>query len=46
MIRIGIVGSTRPGRKGEALAKWVYEIAQKRNDAEFELVDSEIVYCC
>src|SRR6267143_833432 len=34
-----IIGSTRPGRKGEAVAKWVYEIAQKRSDAEFELVD-------
>jgi len=40
MIRIAIIiGSTRPGRNGEAVAKWVYEIAQKRNDAEFELVD-------
>jgi NAD(P)H-dependent FMN reductase len=34
-----IIGSTRPGRNGEAVAKWVYEIAQKRPDAEFELVD-------
>jgi NAD(P)H-dependent FMN reductase len=33
------IGSTRPGRNGEAVAKWVYEIAQKRSDAEFELVD-------
>jgi NAD(P)H-dependent FMN reductase len=24
---------------GEAVAKWVYEIAQRRSDAEFELVD-------
>ncbi|MDX6289767.1 MAG: hypothetical protein QOH42_1566 [Blastocatellia bacterium] len=40
MLKIAIIiGSTRPGRKGEAIAKWVYEIAQKRNDAEFELVD-------
>jgi len=40
MLRIGIIiGSTRPGRKGEAVAKWAYEIAQKRSDAEFELVD-------
>jgi NAD(P)H-dependent FMN reductase len=40
MLRIAIiVGSTRPGRKAEAVAKWVYEIAQKRSDAEFELVD-------
>ena len=34
-----IIGSTRPGRNGEAVAKWVYQIAQKRSDAEFELVD-------
>ena len=40
MIRIAIIiGSTRPGRNGEAVAKWVYETAQKRSDAEFELVD-------
>ncbi len=24
-----IIGSTRPGRKAEAVAKWVYEIAAK-----------------
>jgi NAD(P)H-dependent FMN reductase len=34
-----IIGSTRPGRHGEAVAKWVYEIAKKRSDATFELVD-------
>jgi NAD(P)H-dependent FMN reductase len=40
MLKIGIIlGSTRPGRNGEAVAKWAYEIAQKRTDAEFELVD-------
>ena len=40
MLRIAIIiGSTRPGRNGEAVAKWVYEIAQKRTDAQFELVD-------
>jgi len=40
MLRIGmIIGSTRPGRRGEAVAKWAYEIAQRRTDAEFELVD-------
>ncbi len=40
MLRIGIIlGSTRPGRNGAAVAKWVYDIAQKRSDAEFELVD-------
>jgi NAD(P)H-dependent FMN reductase len=34
-----IIGSTRPGRIGEAVAKWVREIAKKRSEAEFELVD-------
>src|SRR6266436_10270692 len=39
-LRIAIIlGSTRPGRNGEAVAKWAYEIAQKRTDAGFELVD-------
>src|SRR5437660_10499736 len=40
MLRIAIIiGSTRPGRNGEAVAKWVYEVSKKRSDAEFELVD-------
>lgn len=40
MLRIAvIIGSTRPGRNGEAVARWVYELARKRVDAEFELVD-------
>ena len=40
MVRIAIIiGSTRPGRVGEAVAKWVYELSKVRNDAEFELVD-------
>ena len=40
MIRVAIIiGSTRPHRIGEAVGKWVYEIARKRTDAEFELVD-------
>jgi len=40
MTKIGIIiGSTRPGRKAAAVARWAYDIAQKRNDAEFELVD-------
>ncbi len=34
-----ILGSTRPGRNGEAVASWVNGLAQKRTDAEFELVD-------
>src|ERR1043165_3503645 len=40
MIRIGIIlGSTRPNRNGEAVAKWVDEIAQMDAGAEIELVD-------
>ena len=40
MIRLAIiVGSTRPGRKAEDVARWVYEIARLRNDAQVELVD-------
>ncbi|WP_406044531.1 NAD(P)H-dependent oxidoreductase [Micromonospora sp. NBC_00898] len=40
MTRIGIIiGSTRPGRNGEAVARWVYDIATKRGDARYELVD-------
>jgi NAD(P)H-dependent FMN reductase len=34
-----IIGSTRPGRVGEAVGRWAFELAQERNDAEFELVD-------
>jgi NAD(P)H-dependent FMN reductase len=38
--RIGIIlGSTRPNRRGEQVAKWVYGVAARRGDAEFELVD-------
>jgi NAD(P)H-dependent FMN reductase len=38
--RIGIIlGSTRPNRNGEQVAKWVYDIASRRSDAEYELVD-------
>jgi NAD(P)H-dependent FMN reductase len=40
MLKIAIiVGSTRPGRKAEAVANWVYDIAAKRSDATFEVVD-------
>lgn len=40
MLKIAIiVGSTRPGRKGEVIAKWAYELARKRDDADFALVD-------
>jgi NAD(P)H-dependent FMN reductase len=40
MTRIGIIlGSTRPNRNGEQVARWVYDIASRRSDAEYELVD-------
>ena len=39
-MKIGIVvGSTRPNRKGGAVGAWAHEIASRRDDAEFELVD-------
>ena len=40
MLKIAIiVGSTRPGRRAESVARWVLQHAQKRGDAVFELVD-------
>jgi NAD(P)H-dependent FMN reductase len=40
MLNVAIIlGSTRPGRNGEAVARWAYEIAKRRTDAKFELVD-------
>ncbi|MFE5088741.1 NADPH-dependent FMN reductase [Streptomyces mirabilis] len=40
MTKIGIIlGSTRPNRNGEQVAKWVYDVASRRGDAEYELVD-------
>ena len=40
MTRIGIIlGSTRPGRNGEQVARWLLEIAQQRSDADFVLLD-------
>jgi NAD(P)H-dependent FMN reductase len=40
MLKIAVIlGSTRPGRNGEAVAKWAYDIARKRTDAQFELID-------
>ena len=42
MINIAIImGSTRPGRKADAVARWVLDIAMLRNDARYELVDIE-----
>ena len=40
MLRIAIIlGSTRPGRKTEPVARWVFDHARQRGDAEYELVD-------
>ena len=40
MLRIGIIlGSTRPNRNGEAVARWVLDEARKRGGADYELVD-------
>ncbi len=40
MIRIAIiVGSTRPGRKADTVARWILEHAVKHGGAEFELID-------
>lgn len=34
-----ITGSTRPNRKSHSIAQWAHEVASKRSDASFELVD-------
>jgi NAD(P)H-dependent FMN reductase len=40
MLKIAIImGTTRPKRKSEQVARWVYDIASRRNDAEYDLVD-------
>jgi NAD(P)H-dependent FMN reductase len=40
MLKIGIIlGSTRPGRVSPQVGQWVKEIADKRGDASYEIVD-------
>jgi NAD(P)H-dependent FMN reductase len=40
MLKVAIIlGTTRPGRIGEAVARWAYDLAKRRKDAAFELVD-------
>src|SRR5580692_5419294 len=40
MLKISIIiGSTRPGNVGKAVGEWAYDIAQRREDAEFQLLD-------
>jgi NAD(P)H-dependent FMN reductase len=41
MLNIGVVGSTRPGRKAAAIATWAHGLLKSRKDAEFEIVDIE-----
>ncbi len=42
MVKIAIIiGSTRPGRKGAIIARWVNEIAQQRTDASFDYLYHE-----
>jgi NAD(P)H-dependent FMN reductase len=37
MLKVAIIlGSTRPGRNGEAVSQWIHE---KRSDTDFELLD-------
>ena len=39
MLKIAIIVGTRPGRKGDIIAKWAHEIARKRSDADFAILD-------
>jgi NAD(P)H-dependent FMN reductase len=43
MLKVAVIlGSTRPGRNGEAVARWVYDMAKKRgdnNNVDFEYID-------
>lgn len=34
-----ILGSTRPGRNGKAVADWVHDQAAQRTDADYQLID-------
>jgi NAD(P)H-dependent FMN reductase len=39
-LRIGIIlGSTRPGRRGDQIASWVLETARTHGGADYELID-------
>ncbi|MBS7405167.1 MAG: NAD(P)H-dependent oxidoreductase, partial [Oxalobacter sp.] len=40
MFRLAIIiGSTRPHRNGEAVAKWIFDIARQHRHTDAELVD-------
>jgi NAD(P)H-dependent FMN reductase len=39
-MKVGIIiGSTRPGALAPSVAAWIHELASKRLDAEFEIID-------
>lgn len=39
-LNIGIIiGSTRPGRQGEKVARWVHEKAQRRTGVQYDVID-------
>ena len=39
-MKVGIIiGSIREGRKGESVGRWVHELASRREDATYELLD-------
>ncbi len=40
MLKIGVIlGSTREGRLSPQVGEWVKEVAEKRRDAEYEIID-------
>jgi len=42
MLKIAIIiGSTRPGRNGEAVGKWAYDVARKRDDGHEPIKELE-----
>jgi NAD(P)H-dependent FMN reductase len=38
-----IIASTRPGRKGPALANWIFEVAKKLTEFSVELLDLAVI---
>ncbi|MEP6926914.1 MAG: NAD(P)H-dependent oxidoreductase [Ginsengibacter sp.] len=38
-----IIASTRPGRKGSAIASWIYELTKERKEFNVELLDLAVI---
>src|SRR4051812_13598023 len=38
-----IIASTRPGRKGPAVAEWIYNLSKERNTFNVELLDLAVI---